>query len=129
MNVEIFTLCHKYVARQNSVDVLGIFTGAWNKTVPHRLHGEVIAARLNFVPERDPEGTRKLVIALRDDREFIVETHSDELEIKYDGFPVLTHDREYVLQNISIPDFGNYSFHLYIDAKLASITYLSLERT
>jgi hypothetical protein len=122
MNVEVFALCRKYVQRQNSVDVLGMFIGIWGRTEPYRINGDVIAVRLNFVPEEDVEGDRKLTIVLRDDREYVVETTVDTIEVKYDGYPMLMHDRGYELRDIILPTFGNYSFHLYVDGKQFSVT-------
>ena len=126
MNVEVFTLCHKYMQRQNSVDVLGMFTGIWSRTAPYRINGDVIAVRLNFLPGEDVEGDRKLTIVLRDDREYVVETNVDTIDVKYDGYPMLTHDRGYEIKNIFLPNFRNYSFHLYVDGNQFSVTRLAL---
>jgi hypothetical protein len=125
MNIEVFTLCRRHIRRQNSVDVLGAFTGVWSRTAPYSINGDVIAVRLNFIPEEDVEGDRKLTIVLRDQREYVVETTADTIEVEYDGYPLLTHDRGYELRNIILPAFGNYSFHLYVDGKQVSVTRLT----
>jgi hypothetical protein len=125
MNVQVFTLCHRYIQRDNSIDILGMFHHVWRNKVPYEIDGDILAMRLNFTAGVDAEGLRKFIIALRDEREFIVETNQDSFDVDYDGFPYVTYDIGYELKKIYLPKFGNYSFHLYIDGKAVAHTHLA----
>ena len=126
MKVEILTICDyaNVDPATSKINIIGTFDTIWGKEAPIMHLNCALAGRIRF--ESAEEGQKRIAISLIDsDGRSVVPAMSTMMNVGIiPGAPTATVPIAVVIQQISLPHFGEYSVVLAVDGRVESSTPL-----
>ena len=129
MKVAVFTLCDFARGEGTKMNIIGTFNTIWAHQVPVRYPLCCLAAVLRF--ERIEEGPKTLRVSFIDsDGRNVMPTFTTQLNVQFTAAQSeSTVQFAVVMQQISLPSFGEYSIDLAVDGRQEASTPLYLVQT